>query len=53
MSASVSLSVSIHRLSPDVPMPAYQTAGAAGIRSRLERRRDDSAGEVALVPTGS
>jgi dUTP pyrophosphatase len=48
----MSVSVSIHRLSPDVPMPSYQTAGAAGFDLASSVDMTVEPGEVALVPTG-
>jgi dUTP pyrophosphatase len=46
------VAVSIHRLDPSVPLPAYGTQGAAGFD--LSARSDVTVqpGEVVLVPTG-
>ena len=48
----MSLSVSIHRLDPAVPLPSYQTAGAAGFDLASSADMTIGPGEVALVPTG-
>jgi len=48
----MSLSLSIHRLSPDVPLPSYQTGGAAGFDLASSVDMTVGPGEVALVPTG-
>jgi len=45
-------SVSIHRLDPSIPLPAYQTAGAAGFDLASSVDMTIGPGEVALVPTG-
>jgi dUTP pyrophosphatase len=44
--------VSIHRLDPAVPLPSYQTAGAAGFDLASSADMTIGPGEVALVPTG-
>jgi dUTP pyrophosphatase len=48
----MSVSVTIHRLDPAVPMPAYQSAGAAGFDLASSVDMVVKPGEVALVPTG-
>jgi len=45
-------SVRIHRLHPDVPLPRYETAGAAGFDLSASEDVVVPAGNVALVPTG-
>jgi len=42
----------VHRLSPDVALPRYQTAGAAGFDLAASVDMTVQPGEVALVPTG-
>lgn len=44
--------VRITRLRPDVPLPAYQTAGAAGFDLAASESLTIEPGAVALVPTG-
>lgn len=44
--------VSIHRLDPSVPLPAYQTLGAAGFDLASSADMVVQPGEVTLVPTG-
>jgi dUTP pyrophosphatase len=44
--------VRIHRLNPAVPLPKYETAGAAGFDLAASVDLDVQPGEVALVPTG-
>jgi dUTP pyrophosphatase len=44
--------VSIHRLDPNVPLPSYQTDGAAGFDLAASAEVVIQPGEVALVPTG-
>jgi dUTP pyrophosphatase len=44
--------VAIHRLDPTVPLPSYQTAGAAGFDLAASADLTVQPGEVALVPTG-
>jgi dUTP diphosphatase len=46
------VSVSIHRLDPSVPLPRYETAGAAGFDLSSRTEMTIAPGEVALVPTG-
>jgi dUTP pyrophosphatase len=46
------LPVRIRRLDPNVPIPEYQTAGAAGFDLAASTAVDVPAGEIALVPTG-
>jgi len=46
------LSVRIHRLRPDVPLPKYETAGAAGFDLAASDDTTVPPGGVALVPTG-
>ena len=46
------LSVRIRRLSPHVPLPRYQTVGAAGFDLAASEDTRVEPGEVALVPTG-
>ena len=45
-------SVRIHRLDPAVPLPSYQSAGAAGFDLASSVDMVVKPGEVALVPTG-
>ena len=44
--------VQTHRLDPAVPLPAYQTAGAAGFDLAASADMTVAPGEVTLVPTG-
>jgi dUTP pyrophosphatase len=44
--------VRIHRLSPAVPMPSYQTAGAAGFDLAASAGLTVAPGAIVLVPTG-
>ena len=44
--------VSIHRLDRSIPLPAYQTAGAAGFDLASSADLTVAPGDVALVPTG-
>jgi dUTP pyrophosphatase len=44
--------VRVHRLSPAVPMPSYQTAGAAGFDLAANADLTVSPGAIVLVPTG-
>jgi dUTP pyrophosphatase len=44
--------VRIHRLNPAVPVPKYETAGAAGFDLAASVDLDVQPGEVTLVPTG-
>ena len=46
------LSVRIRRLHPSVPLPAYQTSGAAGFDLAASEDVAIAPGAVALVPTG-
>ena len=46
------MKVKIHRLNPAVPMPSYQTAGAAGFDLAASVDMIVQPGEVTLVPTG-
>ena len=46
------MDVRITRLSPDVPLPAYQTAGAAGFDLAASVAMTIQPGQVTLVPTG-
>lgn len=48
----MSVSVRIHRLDESVPLPAYQTAGAAGFDLAASVDMVVQPGEVTLVPTG-
>jgi dUTP pyrophosphatase len=45
-------SVRIHRLHPDVPLPRYETSGAAGFDLAAAADVVIPPGQVALVPTG-
>ena len=49
---TVPVAVPIHRLDPSVPLPQYQTAGAAGFDLASSVEMVVLPGEVALVPTG-
>lgn len=42
----------IHRLHPAVPVPAYQTAGAAGFDLAASAEVTIAPGAIALIPTG-
>jgi len=44
--------VVVHRLRPDVPLPAYQTSGAAGFDLASSEDLTVEPGAIALVPTG-
>ena len=44
--------VPIHRLDPAIPLPSYQTAGAAGFDLASSVDMAVAPGEVTLVPTG-
>ena len=44
--------VRIRRLSPDIPLPEYQTSGSAAFDLAASASITIAAGEVALVPTG-
>jgi dUTP pyrophosphatase len=46
------ISVRIHRLHPDVPLPRYETAGAAGFDLAASEDVVVAPGGLALVPTG-
>lgn len=46
------LTVRIRRLRPDVPLPAYQTPGAAGFDLAASEEVRIAPNAVALVPTG-
>lgn len=46
------MNVRITRLSPSVPLPSYQTAGAAGFDLAASAEMTIQPGGVALVPTG-
>jgi dUTP diphosphatase len=46
------LPVRLRRLSPDVPLPRYQTPGAAGFDLAAAERVVIPPGEVRLIPTG-
>ena len=46
------ISVSIHRLDPSIPLPDYQTGGAAGFDFASSVDMTIGPGEVKLVPTG-
>jgi dUTP pyrophosphatase len=48
----VSLTIRIHRLDASVPLPKYETAGAAGFDLAARADQAIAPGEVALVPTG-
>lgn len=49
---TVPVTVAIHRLDPSVPLPAYQTAGAAGFDLAASLDMVVQPGQVTLVPTG-
>jgi len=44
--------VVVHRLRPDVPLPVYQTSGAAGFDLASSEDVTVEPGAIALVPTG-
>ncbi len=46
------MNVPIHRLDPAVPLPKYETAGAAGFDLSAREDQTIAPAEVALVPTG-
>ena len=46
------MKVSIHRLDPQVPLPKYETAGAAGFDLAAREDMTIAPGAVVLVPTG-
>ncbi len=46
------ITVRIHRLHPDVPLPKYETAGAAGFDLAASEDVVVPPGAIALVPTG-
>src|SRR5262245_46792275 len=46
------LSVRIHRLAPDVTLPRYETAGAAGFDLAASTDVTVAPGAVVLIPTG-
>ena len=46
------MKVAIHRLDPSVPLPKYETGGAAGFDLAARHDMVVAPGEVALVPTG-
>ena len=46
------LPVAVRRLSPDVPLPEYQTAGAAGFDLAASHDVDVAPNTIALIPTG-
>ena len=46
------MSVPIHRLDPSVPLPRYETAGAAGFDLAARADQTIAPGQVALVATG-
>ena len=46
------LPVRLRRLDPDVPLPAYQTSGAAGFDLASNADVTIAPGTIALVPTG-
>src|SRR5207247_8086763 len=48
----VALKVVIHRLDPSVPLPKYETRGAAGFDLAARSDMVIEAGVVALIPTG-
>jgi dUTP pyrophosphatase len=50
--SGVMLSVRIHRLHPSVPLPKYETAGAAGFDLSASEEVVVQPGRVALIPTG-
>lgn len=42
----------IHRLDPDLPLPSYQTAGAAGFDLAASADVTVAPGAIVLIPTG-
>jgi len=48
----MSVPVSLHRLDPRAPLPAYQTAGAAGFDLAASADVTVPPGQIVLVPTG-
>ena len=48
----MTLKVAIHRIDPSVPLPKYESAGAAGFDLAARHDMVVSPGEVTLVPTG-
>ena len=46
------MEIAVHRLDPSVPLPRYETAGAAGFDLAAAADVSVAPGEVALVPTG-
>jgi len=44
--------VRIHRLDPAVPLPSYQTAGAAGFDLASNAEMTIAPGAIVLIPTG-
>jgi dUTP pyrophosphatase len=46
------LKISIHRLDPTLPLPKYETAGAAGFDLAASVDMSVQPGQVTLVPTG-
>ena len=46
------MNVPIHRLDPAIPLPRYETEGAAGFDLAARADQTIAPGEVALVPTG-
>jgi dUTP pyrophosphatase len=44
--------VSIRRLDPSIPLPDYQTGGAAGFDLAASRDLDVAPSTIALIPTG-
>src|SRR5512147_778097 len=50
--AGIKVEVAIHRLDPSVPLPRYETAGAAGFDLAARQDMTVAPGAVTLVPTG-
>ena len=48
----MTLKVAIHRIDPSVPLPKYETGGAAGFDLSARHDLVVAPGEVTLVPTG-
>jgi dUTP pyrophosphatase len=46
------MQVKIHKLNPDIQIPAYQTAGAAGFDLAASETIEIAAGDIAMIPTG-
>jgi dUTP pyrophosphatase len=46
------MKISVHRLDPQVPLPKYETAGAAGFDLAAREDMTVAPGAVVLVPTG-